>query len=175
MDNQIFLNEEWIVAPKTMHLSIMESKLNDKLAIRGTRLMTLDTLLATLFPVINENSKLFTSAYSIIQEKRKDCIVLKETISYPEFTRQVIDFVIYATENDIDFLALPKETPKEKDLALCIEGLEPLFRFHNFASAIRSSTMTFNHVTLFPFYTQPHQQKIVNLLVERGAKQVDMT
>jgi ATP-dependent helicase/nuclease subunit B len=175
MDNQIFLNEEWIVAPKTLHLSIMESKLNDNLAVRGIRLMTLDTLLATLFPVINEDSKLFTSAYSIIQEKRKDCIVLKETISYPEFTRQVIDFVIYAAKNDIDFHALPKETPKEKDLALCIEAIEPMFRFHNFAYAIRSSTMTFDHVTLFPLYTQPHQQKIVELLVERGAKQVDMS
>ncbi|PKM70006.1 MAG: hypothetical protein CVU94_01120, partial [Firmicutes bacterium HGW-Firmicutes-19] len=121
-----------------------------------------------------ENSKLFTSAYSIIQEKRKDCIVLKETISYPEFTRQVIDFVVYATKNDMDFRTLPKQTPKEKDLGLCIEAIEPLFRFHNVISQIRSSNMTFHHVTLYPFYTQPHQQKIIDLLIERGAKQVDI-
>ncbi|PKM90274.1 MAG: hypothetical protein CVU85_01030 [Firmicutes bacterium HGW-Firmicutes-10] len=174
MDNQIFLNEEWIVAPKTLHLSIMESKLNDTLSVRGIRLMTLDTLLATLFPVINENSKLFTSAYSIIQEKRKDCIVLKETISYPEFTRQVIDFVVYAMKNDVDFSTLPKENPKEIDLALCVEAVEPLFRSHNVISQIRNSNMTFNHVTLYPFYTQPHQQKIIDLLIEKGAKQVDI-
>jgi len=175
MDNQNFLNERWIVAPKTLHLSIMESQLNVLPAIRGIRLMTLDTLLATLFPVINENSKLFTSAYLIIQEKRKDCIVLKETISYPEFTKQVIDFVVYAMKNDMDFQTLPKDSQKEKDLALCIEAIEPLFRSHNVLSQIRNSDLTFDHVTLYSFYTQPYQQKILDLLIERGAKQADIS
>jgi ATP-dependent helicase/nuclease subunit B len=174
MDNQNFLNEEWIVAPKTLHLSIMESKLNDNPAIKGIRLMTLDTLLATLFPVINENSKLFTSAYSIIQEKRKDCIVLKETISYPEFTRQVVDFVIYAMRNDMDFNLLPKVSQKEKDLALCIEAIISLFLDHNILEKLHSSIMTFHHLTIYPFYTQPHEQKIIDLLVTKGAKQVDI-
>jgi ATP-dependent helicase/DNAse subunit B len=174
MDNQNFLNEEWIVAPKTLHLSIMESRLNDKPAIRGIRLMTLDTLLATLFPVINENSKLFTSAYSIIQEKRKDCIVLKETISYPEFTRQVIDFVIYAMRNDMDFDLLPNQTPKEKDLAVCINAIAPLFLSHNVLKQLRTSPMTFSHLTIYPFYTHPHQQIIIDLLVSRGARKVDI-
>ncbi len=173
MDNQNFLNEEWFVAPKTMHLSIMESKLSGSPAIRGVRLMTMDTLLATLFPVINENSKLFTSAYSIIQEKRKDCIVLSETICYPEFTRQVIDFVIFAHQNDMDFAMLPKETPKEKDLAICIEAIEPLYRFHNTLRQLTSSPYTFEHVTIYPFYMQPHHHKIVDLLVERGARKIE--
>lgn len=174
MDNQNFLNEEWIVAPKTLHLSIMESLLNDNPAIRGIRLMTLDTLLATLFPVINENSKLFTSAYSIIQEKRKDCIVLKETISYPEFTKQVIDFVIYALRNDMNFDLLPKDNPKEKDLALCIEAIKPLFLSHNILKQLHSSSMTFNHLTLYPFYAQPYEHKIVEWLVSRGAKKANI-
>jgi ATP-dependent helicase/DNAse subunit B len=174
MDNQNFLNEEWIVAPKTLHLSIMESLLNDNPAIRGVRLMTLDTLLATLFPVINENSKLFTSAYSIIQEKRKDCIVLKETISYPEFTKQVIDFVIYALRNDMNFDLLPKDNPKEKDLALCIEAIKPLFLSHNILKQLHSSSMTFNHLTLYPFYAQPYEHKIVEWLVSRGAKKANI-
>jgi ATP-dependent helicase/nuclease subunit B len=174
MDNQNFLNEEWIVAPKTLHQSIMESRLNDQPAIRGVRLMTLDTLLATLFPVINENSKLFTSAYSIIQEKRKDCIVLKETISYPEFTRQVIDFVIYAMRNDVDINLLPQDSPKEKDLAVCIEAISPLFLSHNILKQLHLSPMTFSHLTIYPFYTQPHQQKIIDLLVERGARKVEI-
>lgn len=174
MDNQNFLNEEWIVAPKTLHQSIMESRLNDQPAIRGVRLMTLDTLLATLFPVINENSKLFTSAYSIIQEKRKDCIVLKETISYPEFTRQVIDFVVYAMRNDMDFDLLPNETAKEKDLAVCIKAIAPLFLSHNVLKQLRQYPMTFSHLTIYPFYTLPYQQKIIDLLVTRGAKRVDV-
>lgn len=174
MDNQNFLNEEWIVAPKTLHLSIMESQLSDNPAIRGVRLMTLDTLLATLFPVINENSKLFTSAYSIIQEKRKDCIVLKETISYPEFTKQVIDFVIYAMRNDMDFDLLPKDNPKEKDLALCIEAIKPMFLSHNILKQLRLSSMTFHHLTIYPFYAQPHEHKIIDLLVSRGAKKVSI-
>ena len=174
MDNQNFLNEEWIVAPKTLHLSIMESQLSDNPAIRGVRLMTLDTLLATLFPVINENSKLFTSAYSIIQEKRKDCIVLKETISYPEFTKQVIDFVIYAMRNDMDFDLLPKDNSKEKDLALCIEAIKPMFLSHNILKQLRLSSMTFHHLTIYPFYAQPHEHKIIDLLVSRGAKKVSI-
>lgn len=173
MDNQNFLNEEWIVAPKTMHLSIMESKLNDLPAIRGVRLMTMDTLLATLFPVINENSKLFTSAYSIIQEKRKDCIVLSETISYPEFTRQLIDFIVYAHQNDLDFTTLPKDTPKEKDLAICIEAIEPLYRFHNVINQLKESSMTFEHLTIYPFYTQPYQQKIIDFLITKGAHVIE--
>jgi len=168
-------NEQWIVAPKSIHTSLMDQFLELTSAISGLQFLTFDSFLSTIYPFTNDKYKLFTSAYLIIQDKRSDCTVLNNSMHYPDFVYQCIDFAQTIHHYEISVQSLPTTNAKERDLKTCIQAISPLYANIPTFNKIKQLNKTYQHVTLYPFYTKLHQQELIQYLQEKGAQNIQPT
>lgn len=169
MNKRFLEKEQWIVADYSSHTYLKEQLLSDSKALTGIKFMTLNQLLLSIMPFTSEKFKLFTSAYTIIQDISVDCIVLNESICYPSVVSQLIDFTSLCIQYDIDINTLAEETQKEIECKKLVKALYPLYKDQPSLQKINDSTVDLSHVVIYSGYTTMFEEMIINLLKSKHA------
>lgn len=170
MNKRFLEKEQWIVAEYSSHTYLKEQLLSNSKALTGIKFMTLPQLLLSIMPFTSEKFKLFTSAYTIIQDISVDCTVLNESICYPSVVSQLIDFTNLCIQYDIDLNTLSEENEKEIECKRLVKALYPLYRNIPSIGKLRQLHLDLSHVIIYPGYTSFLEDQIIQILKTKGAK-----
>src|SRR5690554_3521252 len=105
----------------------------------------------------------------MIQEIKSTCLILTNSLHYPEIVQQLISFTKECISYDIDFESLPCSTAKEKDIKKCVRAIAPLFQESPTIDLIKKNIQDASEITIYPFYQTLFHKKIVDYLVSINA------
>ena len=163
------LNSKIIIAPLSIHQSLMAQMLDNQQALVGVSLVTFNTFLQNLHETQTSKYLTFAHSYHTIQKIKSQCHSIKESLVYPTIVKDMVSFTQSLIELAIDLDKLPKNTSKEKDISLCVEALTPILKNTPSIASIKKLVKNAHHIEIYPFLMNPFEKEIVDYLISIGA------
>jgi ATP-dependent helicase/nuclease subunit B len=163
------LNSKIIIAPSSIHQSLMTQMLDNQQAVVGVSLVTFNTFLQTLSETQPSKYLTFAQSYQTIQDIKSQCHSIRDSLGFPAIVKDMINFTQSLIELSIDVNKLPRNTKKEKDIALCIESITPLLKDMPSIASIKNRLTSAHHIEIYPFLMNPFEKNVVDYLISIGA------
>lgn len=158
-----------ILAAASNHEHIIKDKLEDKGAILGTSIIPFNVYLNQFSTDQQDSTIKYALAYQAIQTIKDECLILSHSLKYPEIVQQFINFTTDCIKHGISFSSLPNNTQKEKDVAVVVGALWPIFENIPNFDTIQQKVLDASHLEIYPFNHSIDEKKVIEYLHSVGA------
>lgn len=158
-----------ILAPATNHPEIIKQTLKDKVALLGTSILPFNVYLDQFNHDKQDKNTKFALAYQRIQQVKDQCAIMANSLVYPDIVSQLISFTMDCVRYGIDYNSLPLTNQKEKDVALIIQAIWPLYQSTPHLAMLKEHVSDASDVIIYPFNHTIAQKEMLDYLRSVGA------
>lgn len=161
-----------LLAPSTNHQQIIKDILLKRNAMLGTSILPFYAYLNQFKEDDKDQNTKFAQAYQIIQNVKNECSVLSNSLIYPQIVQQLVDFTMQCIHYGINYSDLPKSTLKEKDIALLVGELWPIYEGEINLHMLKTNVKDASNIEIFTFNHSLDQKLMIDYLQSVGAKTI---
>ena len=163
------LKPKIIIAPISIHHNLIKQMLDTQQSLVGVSIITFNVFIQNLHQSLNNEYLTFAQSYHNIQKIKSQCTTIQHSLDYPMIVKDMITFTQSVLKLNIDLDKLPNANEKEKDIALCVHSIAPIYKDNPSLASIKDRIDDASHIEIYPFFMDYFQNEVVTYLISKGA------